>query len=55
MLVALETYLKEDHAAVWKEWEGRCHRITQALKDIQGRADGDRSCPRSPTRCRTCA
>src|SRR3954471_14607542 len=30
MLVALESYLKEDHVAVWKEWEGRCHRITQA-------------------------
>ena len=23
MLVALECYLKEDHAAVWKEWEDR--------------------------------
>jgi D-glucosaminate-6-phosphate ammonia-lyase len=34
MLVALETYLKEDHAAVWKEWEGRCHRITEALKEF---------------------
>ena len=24
MLVALESYLKEDHAASWKEWEERC-------------------------------
>lgn len=32
MLVALEYYLKQDHAAVWKEWESRCHRITQALE-----------------------
>ena len=32
MLVALETYLKEDHAAVWKEWEARCRRIAQALE-----------------------
>ncbi len=34
MLVALESYLKEDHAAVWKEWEGRCHRIAEALKEF---------------------
>jgi L-seryl-tRNA(Ser) seleniumtransferase len=32
MLVALELYLKQDHAAVWKDWEERCNRITQALK-----------------------
>jgi D-glucosaminate-6-phosphate ammonia-lyase len=31
MLVALETYLKEDHAAVWKDWEGRCRCISGAL------------------------
>ena len=36
MLVALETYLKEDHAAVWKEWEDRCRRISQA---VSGPAD----------------
>jgi len=38
MLVALELYLKQDHAAVWKEWEGRCRRISQAveaLKDVK--------------------
>jgi L-seryl-tRNA(Ser) seleniumtransferase len=34
MLVALESYLKEDHAAVWKEWEARCHRIAEALKEF---------------------
>ena len=34
MLVALECYLKEDHAAVWKEWEARCRRITQALAEF---------------------
>jgi uncharacterized pyridoxal phosphate-dependent enzyme len=34
MLVALESYLKEDHAATWKEWEQRCHRIADALKDL---------------------
>jgi L-seryl-tRNA(Ser) seleniumtransferase len=32
MLVALETFLKLDHAAVWKDWEGRCRCITEALK-----------------------
>ena len=34
MLVALETYLKEDHAATWKEWEARCRRISQALEGL---------------------
>jgi L-seryl-tRNA(Ser) seleniumtransferase len=34
MLVALETYLKLDHAAEWKEWEDRCRRITDALKEF---------------------
>jgi D-glucosaminate-6-phosphate ammonia-lyase len=38
MLVALESYLKEDHSKTWKEWEERCHRITKALeafKDVR--------------------
>jgi D-glucosaminate-6-phosphate ammonia-lyase len=35
MLVALETYLKLDHASEWKEWEARCHRIAEALKGFQ--------------------
>jgi L-seryl-tRNA(Ser) seleniumtransferase len=35
MLVALEVYLKEDHAAVWKDWEGRCRRIAQALETFK--------------------
>jgi L-seryl-tRNA(Ser) seleniumtransferase len=34
MLVALEVYLKEDHAATWKEWEARCRRISQALEGL---------------------
>jgi L-seryl-tRNA(Ser) seleniumtransferase len=32
MLVAVEAYLRRDHDAVWKDWEGRCNRITQALR-----------------------
>jgi L-seryl-tRNA(Ser) seleniumtransferase len=36
MLVALESYLKEDHEAVWKEWEDRCRRISRA---VSGPAD----------------
>jgi L-seryl-tRNA(Ser) seleniumtransferase len=36
MLVALESYLKEDHAATWKEWENRCQRISKA---VSGPAD----------------
>jgi uncharacterized pyridoxal phosphate-dependent enzyme len=35
MLVALETFLKLDHAAVWNDWEGRCRRIADALKDLE--------------------
>jgi L-seryl-tRNA(Ser) seleniumtransferase len=34
MLVALEMFLARDHAAVWSEWEGRCRRIAQALKEF---------------------
>ncbi len=34
MLVALESYLKEDHASIWKEWESRCRRIAQTLEDF---------------------
>jgi uncharacterized pyridoxal phosphate-dependent enzyme len=35
MLVALETFLNLDHAAVWKDWEGRCRCITEALKGFE--------------------
>ena len=35
MLVALETFLNLDHAAVWKDWEGRCRCITDALKGFE--------------------
>ena len=35
MLVALETYLNQDHAAVWKDWEGRCRCISQALEAFE--------------------
>ncbi len=35
MLVAIEVFLKQDHAAVWKEWEGRCRTISQALEPFQ--------------------
>jgi L-seryl-tRNA(Ser) seleniumtransferase len=34
MLVALERYLKLDHAAIWKEWESRCQRIIDALRSF---------------------
>jgi uncharacterized pyridoxal phosphate-dependent enzyme len=34
MLVALESYLKEDHVAVWKDWEERCRTITKALGSL---------------------
>jgi D-glucosaminate-6-phosphate ammonia-lyase len=35
MLVALETFLNQDHAAVWKDWEGRCRCITDTLKGFE--------------------
>jgi L-seryl-tRNA(Ser) seleniumtransferase len=35
MLVALELFLARDHAAVWKDWEGRCRRIAEALKGFE--------------------
>ena len=34
MLVALERFLDQDHAAVWKEWERRCEAIAAAVRDI---------------------
>jgi L-seryl-tRNA(Ser) seleniumtransferase len=34
MLVALEIYLKQDHAAIWKDWEARCRRIAEAVKEF---------------------
>jgi len=35
MLVALELYLQDDHAAVWKDWEGRCRCISEALEEFK--------------------
>jgi L-seryl-tRNA(Ser) seleniumtransferase len=35
MLVALEAYLAQDHAAVWKDWEERCRTISDALKEFE--------------------
>jgi len=35
LLVAVEAFLQEDHAAIWKEWEGRCRKISQALAGFQ--------------------
>ena len=35
MLIALELFLERDHDAVWKAWEARCSRITQALADFK--------------------
>ncbi|MDX2179527.1 MAG: aminotransferase class V-fold PLP-dependent enzyme [Bryobacteraceae bacterium] len=31
MMVAIETYLKRDHAADWREWEKRCKTISAAV------------------------
>lgn len=36
MLVALELYLKRDHAADWKEWERRCDVIIKAVRKVKG-------------------
>jgi L-seryl-tRNA(Ser) seleniumtransferase len=34
MMVALEMYLKRDHAAEWKEWERRVKRIADSIAGI---------------------
>jgi L-seryl-tRNA(Ser) seleniumtransferase len=34
MMVAIETYLKKDHAAEWKEWEKRCKTIADAVSSL---------------------
>jgi L-seryl-tRNA(Ser) seleniumtransferase len=34
MLVALELFLACDHAAVWSDWESRCHSIAQSVKEF---------------------
>ena len=36
MLVALELYLKKDHAAEWKEWERRADTVAKAAKSVSG-------------------
>src|SRR5262245_2069339 len=35
MLIALELFLNRDHAATWKEWEGRCDRIIKSLAEFK--------------------
>ena len=35
MLVSLEMFLDRDHAAVWKDWEGRCQTIIDALDEFE--------------------
>jgi L-seryl-tRNA(Ser) seleniumtransferase len=47
MLVAVDSFLQRDHDAVWRDWEGRCNRITPALngfEDVRRRL----MCPPSP-------
>jgi L-seryl-tRNA(Ser) seleniumtransferase len=34
MLVALELFMKRDHAAEWKEWERRTRIISDAVRDV---------------------
>lgn len=36
MLVALELYLKHDHAADWREWEGRIKLMGETLSALRG-------------------
>jgi L-seryl-tRNA(Ser) seleniumtransferase len=35
MLVALELFLKDDHASIWKDWEARCRTISKCLEAFQ--------------------
>jgi D-glucosaminate-6-phosphate ammonia-lyase len=34
MMVALETFIKKDHTAEWKEWERRMQTITDSVRDL---------------------
>jgi L-seryl-tRNA(Ser) seleniumtransferase len=34
MMVALDTFMKKDHAAEWKEWERRMRTITDSVRDV---------------------
>ncbi len=36
MLVAVESWVKRDHAAEWKEWVGRCQHIADRVSKITG-------------------
>ncbi len=36
MLVALELYLKHDHAADWREWEQRVRLMSEAISSLRG-------------------
>ena len=45
MLVAPESYVKQDHAKSWKEWEERCPLHHEGAGDVQGRTDRDLHSP----------
>ncbi len=36
MMVAVESYVKRDHAAEWREWERRARTITDAARSVKG-------------------
>jgi L-seryl-tRNA(Ser) seleniumtransferase len=36
MMVALESYVKRDHAAEWREWERRAKLISDAARSVKG-------------------
>ena len=36
MMVAVEVYVKKDHAAEWKEWERRCKVVMDAASSVPG-------------------
>jgi L-seryl-tRNA(Ser) seleniumtransferase len=36
MWAALKTYLEQDHAALWREWEKRIHTLCSMLKAVKG-------------------
>ncbi len=36
MMVAVESYLKRDHAAEWREWERRAKAISDAARSVKG-------------------
>ena len=36
MMVAIETFVKKDHQAEWRDWEKRCKQIMDSVNSVKG-------------------